>query len=159
MGVLGGLAARGEHHSAAWQILGVEPPVSTWEPDEFYPDALPCLEALRAQGYLVGAVGNTPAETEDLLRGHVDLIGSSARWAIEKPAPEFFERIVEESGRPAAEIAYVGDRVDNDIRPAIDAGMLAVHIRRGPWGHLFDAPPRALRILNLSELPEAIAGV
>jgi len=159
MGVLGGLAARGEHHDAAWDLLGVERPSSTWSLDDFYPDALPCLDALRSQGYFVGAVGNTPAETEELLREHVDLIGSSGRWGIEKPAPEFFARIVGESGHPAGEIAYVGDRVDNDIRPAIDAGMLAVHIRRGPWGHLFDAPPRALRILTLSELPEALAGV
>jgi len=159
MGVLGGLAARGEHHDGAWKLLGVEHPAATWDPDDFYPDALRCLDLLRSQGYFVGAVGNTPAETEDLLREHVDLIGSSGRWGVEKPAPEFFARIVEESGFPATEIAYVGDRVDNDIRPAIDAGMLAVHIRRGPWGHLFDAPPRALRIYGLSELPEALAGV
>ena len=158
MGVLGGLAARGEHHSAAWKILGVDPPASTWGPDDFYPDALPCLEALRSQGYLVGAVGNTPAETEELLREHVDLIGSSARWGVEKPAPAFFERIVAESGVAAGEIAYVGDRVDNDIRPAIDARMVAVHIRRGPWGHLFDAPPRAISIRSLAELPEAFGG-
>jgi HAD superfamily hydrolase (TIGR01509 family) len=159
MGVLGGLAARGEHHNQAWQLLGVEHPASTWGPDDFYPDALPCLDALRSQGYLVGAVGNTPAETEELLGEHVDLIGSSGRWGVEKPAPEFFARIVAESGFSAAEIAYVGDRVDNDVRPAIDAGMLAIHIRRGPWGHLFDAPPRAPRIHSLSELPELLAGV
>ena len=159
MGVLGGLAARGEDHSAAWALLGVEPPASTWAQDDFYPDALPCLELLRSQGYRIGAVGNTPAETEELLREHVDLVGSSGRWGIEKPAPEFFQRIVEETGFKAEEVAYVGDRVDNDIRPAIDAGMVAIHIRRGPWGHLFDAPPRAFRILNLSELPEALAGV
>jgi HAD superfamily hydrolase (TIGR01509 family) len=158
MGVLGGLAARGEHHSGSWEILGVDPPASTWGPDDFYPDALPCLDALRAEGFLVGAVGNTPAEAEELLREHVDLIGSSGRWGVEKPAPGFFERIVEESGFAADEIAYVGDRVDNDIRPAIDAGMLAVHIRRGPWGHLFDAPPRAIRIRSLTELPEAFGG-
>ena len=159
IGMLGGLAARGEHHAAAWAVLGVDAPDATWEADDFYPDALPCLDALRSQGYLVGAVGNTPAETEELLREHVDLVGSSARWGIEKPAPEFFERIVAESGYAASEIAYVGDRVDNDIRPAIDAGMLAVHVRRGPWGHLYDAPPRSFRILDLSELPEALAGV
>jgi HAD superfamily hydrolase (TIGR01509 family) len=156
MGVLGGLAARGEHHNRAWEVLGVEHSASTWEPSDFYPDALPCLAALRSQGFLVGAVGNTPAEAEELLRDHVDLIGSSGRWGVEKPAPEFFERIVEESGFAADEIAYVGDRVDNDIRPAIDAGMVAVHIRRGPWGHLFDAPPRAIRISSLAELPEAV---
>ena len=159
MGVLGGLAARGESHTAAWRILGVDPPASTWSADDFYPDALPCLAALRQQGYLVGAVGNTPEAAEDVLRKHVDLTGSSARWGVEKPAPEFFARIAAETGFAAGEIAYVGDRVDNDIRPAIDAGMHAVHIRRGPWGHLYDAPPRAFRILSLSELPEALAGV
>ena len=59
-----------------------------------------CLacEQLRSQGFLVGAVGNTLTATEELLREHVDLIGSSARWGVEKPAPEFFERIVAESG-------------------------------------------------------------
>jgi HAD superfamily hydrolase (TIGR01509 family) len=159
MGVLGGLAARGEHHNRAWEILGVEHPASTWGPEDFYPDALPCLRALRERGLVVGAAGNVPAGSEEPLREHVDLLGSSGLWGVEKPSPEFFERIVAESGFAAAEIAYVGDRVDNDIRPAIEAGMLAVHIRRGPWGHLFDAPLRALRILDLSELPEAIAGV
>ena len=159
MGVLGGLAARREHHSAAWTILGVDRPASTWNEAEFYPDALPCLRHLRRRGLVVGAAGNVPAEYEAPLRRHVDLLGSSGTWGVEKPAAEFFERIVEETGVEPGEIAYVGDRVDNDIRPAIDAGMHAVHIRRGPWGHLWDAPPRALRILDLSELPEALAGV
>ena len=156
MGVLGGLAARGEHHSSVWEILGADPPASTWGPDDFYPDALPCLARLRSQGFLVGAVGNTPVETEELLRQHVDLVGSSGRWGVEKPAPEFFGRIVDVSGFSAEEIAYVGDRVDNDIRPAIEAGMLAVHVRRGPWGYLYDAPPRAIPIHSLAELPEAL---
>ncbi|HUP31738.1 MAG TPA: HAD family hydrolase [Gaiellaceae bacterium] len=156
MGILGGLAARGEHHARVWGILGIDRPASTWGPDDFYADALPCLGRLRARGITVGAVGNTPAETEELLRGHVDLVGSSARWGVEKPAPEFFERVVEETGLAASEIAYVGDRVDNDVRPAIDAGMIAVHIRRGPWGHLFDAPPRAILVHSLAELPEAL---
>ena len=38
-------------------------------------------------------------------------------------------------------IAYVGDRADNDVGPAIAAGMVGVHIRRGPWGHLQEPPP------------------
>jgi len=156
MGVLGGLAAREEHHSRAWELLGLEGPVARWEPPDFYPDALPCLAALRSRGFLIAAVGNTPAESEELLRAHVDLTGSSARWGIEKPAIAFFERVIEESGFAADEVAYVGDRVDNDVRPAIEAGMRAVHIRRGPWGYLFDAPPRAIRIHSLAELPEAL---
>lgn len=160
MGVLGGLAARGEHHARAWEILEVEPPGSAWGRDDFYPDAFPCLAELRSRGVLVGAVGNTPAETEDLLRDQVDLVGSSGRWGIEKPAPAFFERIATEAGVAAEEIAYVGDRVDNDVRPARAAGMVAVHVRRGPWGHLQRGADEAhVQVRSLVELPEALARV
>jgi FMN phosphatase YigB (HAD superfamily) len=156
MGVLGGLAARGEHHGRVWELLGVERAASAWSAEDFYADALPCLDGLRKRGLLVGAVGNTPPETEDLLREHVDLVGSSARWGVEKPATAFFARIVDEAAVPAGEIAYVGDRVDNDVEPALAAGLTAVHIRRGPWGHLHEPPPAALRIQTLDELTEVL---
>jgi len=156
MGVLGGLAARGERHSRVWEILGVAPPASTWDSGDFYADALPCLDELRSRGLLVGAVGNTPAATEQLLREHVELIGSSGRWKIEKPAPGFFEQIVAEAALPPEEIAYVGDRVDNDVEPALAAGMVAVHIRRGPWGYLHEPPSEAIQIRDLRELPDAL---
>jgi FMN phosphatase YigB (HAD superfamily) len=156
MGILGGLAARGEPHLRAWEILGVERPATSWAGDGLYPDSLPVLRRLRACGLVVGAVGNTPVEAEELVREHVDFVGSSARWGVEKPVPQFFARIAEEAGYAPAEIAYVGDRVDNDIVPALAAGMVAVHIRRGPWGHLHDPPPGALRIASLDELPAAL---
>jgi FMN phosphatase YigB (HAD superfamily) len=157
MGVLGGLAARGEHHSRAWEILGVERPAATWEPADFYADALPCLSGLRRRGILVGAAGNVPAGSEEPLREHVDLLGSSALWQVEKPRREFFDRLVAETGVDPPQIAYVGDRVDNDVAPALAAGMVAVHIRRGPWGHLHEPPSEAIRIGSLDELPEALA--
>ena len=93
---------------------------------------------------LVGAVGNMGIQHEDLLRPYVDFVSSSERWNVEKPAPEFFERVIAEARRPAAEVAYVGDRVDNDIMPALAAGMVAVHIRRGPWGYLHEPPDEAI---------------
>jgi FMN phosphatase YigB (HAD superfamily) len=156
MGVLGGLAARGEHHSRVWEVLGVAPPASTWEPSDFYPDALPCLSRLQGAGLRVGAIGNTPPETEDLLRPYVAFVGSSGRWGIEKPAAAFFERVAAEAQAAPEKIAYVGDRVDNDVRPALEAGMVGVHIRRGPWGHLHEPPPGAIRIRSLDELPAAL---
>jgi FMN phosphatase YigB (HAD superfamily) len=73
-----------------------------------------------------------------------------------KPAPEFCDRIVSAVDLDPGEIAYVGDRVDNDVEPSLAAGMVAVHIRRGPWGYLHEPPARALRIESLSELPEAL---
>ncbi len=156
MGVLGGLAARGEHHTRVWGMLGVERPESTWRATDFYPDALPCLERLRSRGLLVGAAGNVPLGSEEPLREHVEFVGSSGLWGIEKPAPEFFERLAAEAGGDVREIAYVGDRVDNDVEPALAAGMVAVHIRRGPWGVLHEAPRPAIRIDSLDELPEVL---
>lgn len=156
MGVLGGLAARGEQHGRTWEILGVEPPASTWTEEDFYPDALPCLARLRAAGLRVGAAGNTAAATEQLLRPHVDFVGSSGRWGVEKPSAAFFERVATEAGVVPDELAYVGDRVDNDIEPALAANMAAVHIRRGPWGHLHEPPAAAIHIRSLDELPGAL---
>jgi FMN phosphatase YigB (HAD superfamily) len=156
MGVLGGLAARGRHHSDVWDILGVPPPRAQFAAADFYPDALPCLERLRTL-YWVGAVGNTGTEVEELLRPLVDFVGSSRGWGVEKPAAGFFERLAQEAKMEPAKIAYVGDRVDNDIVPALAAGMVAVHIRRGPWGHLHDPPEGALSIRSLDELPGVLA--
>ena len=156
MGVLGGLAARGEHHDRVWEILGVERPASSWDGGDFYPDALPCLDRLRASGYRVAAVGNTPQATEELLALHVDVLGSSERWGVAKPAPAFFERLVSEVREEPAAVAYVGDRVDNDVEPALRARMAAVHLRRGPWGLLHEAPAAAIAITSLDELPAAL---
>jgi FMN phosphatase YigB (HAD superfamily) len=154
MGVLGGLAARGRPHDDVWGIVGVEPPASTWEPCDYYPDALPAIEALRGRGLVVGAVGNTPRESEERLRPVVDFVGSSERWGVKKPARAFFARLIDEAAAPPERIAYVGDRVDNDVLPALAAGLVAVHVRRGPWGLLHDTPRGVQQIRSLAELPE-----
>ena len=102
-------------------------------------------------------MGNTPVEAEELLREHVDFVGSSARWGVEKPAVRrSSSRSPPRPACAATEIAYVGDRVDNDVVPALAAGMVAVHIRRGPWGHLHEPPAAALRIASLDELPQVL---
>jgi FMN phosphatase YigB (HAD superfamily) len=41
--------------------------------------------------------------------------------------------MVLEAGCPAGQLLYVGDRLDNDIRPAQAAGLATALIRRGPW--------------------------
>jgi len=156
MGVLGGLIARGEHHDDAWAILEVERPEGAWTMDDWYADALPCIARLREAGFRVCASGNTPKFVEDDLRAEVDDVASSASWGVHKPDPAFFARVVELAGVAPERIAYVGDRVDNDVGPAIAAGMVGVHIRRGPWGHLQEPPARAIRIRSLDELPAVL---
>jgi FMN phosphatase YigB (HAD superfamily) len=156
MALVGVAIARGESHRKVREWLEIDPPRVAFLNDDFYPDAVPCLHRLRAAGFFVGAVGNMAIDHEDLIRPHVDFVSSSERWQVEKPAPGFFARVVEAGGRPAAETAYVGDLVHNDVVPALEAGLVAVHIRRGPWGYVQEPPPEAVRIRSLDELPGAL---
>jgi HAD superfamily hydrolase (TIGR01549 family) len=132
--------------------------------DDLYPDARPCLEALRGLGLRIGLAGNQTARAEQILKAlafPVDIIGTSDGWGVEKPSPEFFTRVVEEAGCPAGHVLYVGDRLDNDIRPAQEAGLLTAHLRRGPWGHVLaddDTMSRCVfRLASLAELPDLVA--
>jgi HAD superfamily hydrolase (TIGR01509 family) len=157
MAGLGATIALGRHHDDVWELLGVEHPPGTWTMDDWYPDALPCLARLREEGYRICASGNSPAFVEGDLRVHFDAVGSSESWGVHKPDPAFFAQVAELAGAEPGKIAYVGDRVDNDVGPAIAAGMVGVHIRRGPWGYLQQPPSDAIRIDSLDELPEALA--
>jgi HAD superfamily hydrolase (TIGR01509 family) len=156
MAGLGATIALRRPHDHVWELLGIEQREGTWRMDDWYSDARPCLDRLRAAGYRVCACGNTPAFVERELAPLVDAVASAEGLGVSKPSPEFFERVAELARAPADRIAYVGDRVDNDVAPAIAAGMTGVHIRRGPWGHLQEPPPEAIRIRSLDELPEAL---
>jgi HAD superfamily hydrolase (TIGR01549 family) len=158
---LGALIERGEDHRKVWDLLTTSRPeiVCPIEEGDFYPDALDCIRRLSGAGYRVGLAGNQPVEAETALAGlglPVSFVASSARWGVEKPSPGFFRRVAAEANRPPEHIAYVGDRLDNDVLPARAAGMWAVFLRRGPWGHLHGSRPEAswadARIDALSEL-------
>jgi len=157
MAGLGATIALGRPHDDVWELLGIEHPAGSWTMDDWYPDALPCIARLRESGYRVCASGNTPSFVEDDLRAHLDAVGSSETWGVHKPDPAFFARVIELAGAEPGKIAYVGDRVDNDVGPAIAAGMVGVHIRRGPWGYLQEPPEDAIRINSLDDLPGALA--
>jgi HAD superfamily hydrolase (TIGR01549 family) len=174
-GVLGGLIAEGRDHRELFDIVrpdigwkGVVARFSTEVDDRFlredlYPDVVPCLENLNSRGHFVGIAGNQPITQDAALRSMnlpAALIATSAGWGIKKPDQAFFERIVRETGFKADEIVYVGDRVDNDIVPAAAAGLVPVHIVRGPWGYLQRNSVKADRaraqLKTLIELPDVL---
>ena len=173
--VLGGVIERGDDHRRVFELVRPDFDVDRalregagngFRPADLYEDALPCIRRLRGEGYRIGLAGNQTEETARTLEGlgvPADFVGSSAEWGVWKPSPLFFARIAEEAGYGPAEIAYVGDRVDNDIVPAATAGMVAVFLRRGPWALLHAHRPEAsiarLRIESLAELPEALRGL
>lgn len=129
---------------------------------DLYPDVRPTLLQLRAAGFRLGAAGNMRIDTETLLRDTdlpLEFVGSSEGWGVAKPARGFFDRVIESAKTTANRITYVGDRVDNDVIPAIATGMNAVLIRRGLWAEArssTEAPAAA--ITSLEELPALLAG-
>jgi HAD superfamily hydrolase (TIGR01662 family) len=134
--------------------------------DDLYPDAVPALRSVRDAGYRVGVAGNQPRTIEAMLHTMdvpLDLVAASESWGVHKPDPAFFARIAREMRLPPSEIAYVGDRVDNDVDPAAAAGMAAIFIRRGPWAWIQagreDPPEAAATIDGLDELPAVLASL
>jgi HAD superfamily hydrolase (TIGR01662 family) len=135
---------------------------------DLYPDARPCLQALKGAGYFVGIAGNQTARAGRFLRElnlPCDVLATSDDWGAEKPNLGFFDHLVAVTGCPAGEIAYVGDRLDNDITPAARAGLFSVWIRRGPWGYLLrpgDPSPTGVTLpegapaLTISTLDELV---
>ncbi|WP_431043900.1 HAD family hydrolase [Streptomyces sp. P1-3] len=133
---------------------------------DLYLDVRPALAALREDGLWLGIAGNQTVRAGHILRelfaADVDLIGTSDDWGASKPDPEFFARVADVVPFEPGEILYVGDRLDNDIRPAVTAGMRTALIRRGPWGTIQHHAPDArrlpiFRLDSLAELPERIA--
>ena len=151
MSALVGVAIeRGMHHREVWSLLRRERPSSDSGPrmEDLYPDAADCLCALAAAGYRIGIAGNQPAGAELRLGDAglpVSFVCSSGGWGVSKPDPAFFDRVRETCGVQAQRIAYVGDRLDNDVLPAQVAGMRGVFLVRGPWAALHDAWPEAAR--------------
>ena len=131
-------------------------------PDDLYPDALRAIDGLKARGYRVAITANQPARRHaelEALGVSVEAMGMSDAMGVFKPDPAFFARTLELLGSPSpADVAYVGDRVDNDVRPSAAAGMRAVWIRRGPWGLLHEDRDGIAHLVvrSLDELVERI---
>lgn len=169
--VLGAAVAQGEDQAAVFPHVA---PNLDWRdfveeherryggfaPADLYPDAVPCLRELRELGVTVGIAGNQPARRhEQLLALDVphDHLLLSEDLGLHKPDPAFFARLLE---RTAAEdpgaVLYVGDRVDHDVLPSLEAGMASCWLRRGPWGQLQALPDDTrpdLVLEGLGELP------
>jgi len=129
-----------------------------------YPDALPTLQTLKRSGIRVGVLANQPASAlQDLeragLAAECDGIWLSDAEGLAKPDPLFFQLALDAWGLAPAEVAYVGDRPDNDIGPANRLGLLTVRLLTGP--HASDDETANITADNLTaaarDLIEALA--
>ncbi len=129
--------------------------------EDLYPDVRDTFAALRADGLWLGIAGNQTVRAGQILRelfaADVDLIGTSDDWGASKPDRAFFDRVADAAPVEPAEILYVGDRVDNDLRPAVAVGMQTALVHRGPWATIQWSTTEALnsptfRVESLLEL-------
>lgn len=175
LGVIGGMAATGRAHSQAFELVrpgyDIDAGIAAWaaddpdglrnhfDGDDLYPDVRPALAELRSNGFDVLIAGNQPPEAADALAAMnlgVDRILISDVLGVQKPDPAFFTAVAEAAGVEPAEIAYVGDRVDNDVLPARAAGMVPILIRRGPWGYLHSEWPDARHAIVIDSLDDLV---
>lgn len=119
--------ARGLRRRMEWDGVPLTP----------YPDTLAVLGRLRAAGLRLGVLANQPASVDQDLRRAglmplLDDVWLSEARGLHKPDAAFFELALEGWGLPPGRVAYVGDRPDNDVRPAKALGMHTVLLRVGP---------------------------
>jgi HAD superfamily hydrolase (TIGR01662 family) len=135
-----------------------------WKPEE---DALPTIQKLKAQGYLLGLISNAAddADVQTLvdkanLRPYFEVILSSAAAGIRKPHPEIFQRAMSALKTSPSHTAMVGDTLEADILGAKNAGMVGIWITRrveilNRQGETKSIKSDAV-INRLSELPEVL---
>jgi FMN hydrolase / 5-amino-6-(5-phospho-D-ribitylamino)uracil phosphatase len=172
MAALGAVIEREQDHREVFNVVGrphwvdlrdeFEQRYGGFQAVDLYSDAVASLGALRDAGYGTAIFANQPEKRTRELRAlgiQPDLIAMSDELGFEKPSPEFYARCLELMRADASDVAYVGDRLDNDVRPSAAAGMRPVFIRRGPWGVIADAssvPAGTLVVDSLNELVERV---
>jgi putative hydrolase of the HAD superfamily len=118
-----------------------------------YPDVPPALEGLRNAGVRMGVVSNWDSNLPRLLERlgldhFFDVIGVSHLEGIEKPAPDFFRRVLGRMGASAGQALHVGDVFDLDIAGANAAGLDGLLVdRKGKLESSKEA------VADLSDLP------
>ena len=172
LAAFGAIVERGQEYRHVFELFGVEDwhahipavdrIVGDLAPGDLYPDAIATVGDLRARGYRVAVVGNQPARRNAELRAlgvDPDVMAMSEELGASKPDIQFFERTLDLIGRPnPGDVAYVGDRRDNDVLAAAAAGFRPVWLRRGPWGRIPRTAPSeaALVVESLADLVDRI---
>lgn len=116
-----------------------------------YPQARALLERL-SRRYNLGVIANQPPGTAERLAdyGLADYFAvcvSSGDAGVSKPDPAIFRLALTAADCAPADAVMIGDRLDNDIRPAKALGFASVRVLQGPG--------RLQRPRHAAETPDA----
>ena len=127
------------------------------------PDIKQTLARLKELGLELGIVSNTFVSGDSLER-HLEQVGIleffpvrlySYQYDFRKPNRRLFRIAAERIGEMAEHIAYVGDRIDKDILPALKVGMVPI-LKAAYTNAGKKLPEGAFKITHVSELPALI---
>ena len=100
-----------------------------------FPDVEDLLATL-SQRYSLGIVANQSPDTikrcEDWgIARYFEFILGSADVGLAKPDPAIFQMALNQAGCTGGEAVMIGDRLDNDIRPARKFGLSTIRVLQG----------------------------
>jgi putative hydrolase of the HAD superfamily len=119
-----------------------------------FPDAAPCLRALRRLVQIaVLSNGNQEQQEQKVSRTglapYLDVVLTSDQLGVAKPDPRAFELACVHLGVPARAAVYIGDRLEVDALAATAAGLRGIWLNRTGG----TVPPGVEAVDNLSDLP------
>ncbi|MBH56449.1 MAG: hypothetical protein CMJ82_04620 [Planctomycetaceae bacterium] len=124
-----------------------------------YEDVADCFDRLQEQGFELGIASNFDRRLEQIVVNNpvlsrVQHVFHSAQLGWNKPARGFCEGITKRLEVSPNQICLVGDRLDNDIQPALAAGWQGIWIDRESRNIEGDGaiPLGVSRIMSLSDL-------
>jgi putative hydrolase of the HAD superfamily len=130
---------------------------------EVEPDLKETLATLRGRGLKLGIVSNTFVNRASLEK-HLHDLGLleffpvqlySYEYHFRKPSAKLLQIAADKIGEVHQSIVFVGDRIDNDVLPALASGMHAV-LKEAYTNAGKATPQGARKIRLLSELPALI---
>lgn len=144
-------------HEAPWEAL-LDDLYRAFSEDSvwrMYPEALETLDRLAVRCVKLAVISNWDHRLPKILDAldltdRFEVVTVSSIAGVEKPAPEIFERTLEQLGTAAGQTLHVGDSPLEDYSGAENAGMGAALIDRGG---LFEGQPYR-RLTSLAEVLE-----
>jgi HAD superfamily hydrolase (TIGR01549 family) len=122
------------------------------------------LKELKPQ-FKLGVVANQHPPVADALAEYgidalFDVIVISETVRLFKPDPAIFRLALDRLGLNPAEVVFVGDRPDNDVRPAKALGMRTIRFKRGIQYTLFNpSDPEMTADITVTDVSALVAAV
>lgn len=136
----------------ASQKLGFGPDSTIFK---VYPDVVPCLTSLRADGIRTAIISNWDYSLHGILRvmqldRFFDVVIASLEEGFEKPDHRIFQLVLDRLSIPAEHALHVGDDAIDDLQGARNVGMRAALLDRNRT-----TPPAPPYIASLDQLEGA----